>query len=159
MHPTGTPACRATMRPSVDNGDCHPDAHLMAGLPSDDDRLNAIRAHADRAMRYYAAAFLQETEENRDLMRRTWASPRTSSLYSIAVRSTIEARCPAERRSSSSTSSKQVPVRTSLGTAASAANVPSWLGSRVRGSGRSSAARLKYGQRRRGWHARHASRS
>jgi hypothetical protein len=47
----------------------YPDAHLMAGVPSDDDRLKAIRAHADRAMRYYATSFLRETEENRDLMR------------------------------------------------------------------------------------------
>ena len=41
----------------------------MAGVPpSDNDRLRAIRAHADQAMRYYATAFLRETDENRDLM-------------------------------------------------------------------------------------------
>jgi hypothetical protein len=41
----------------------------MAGaLPSDEDRLKAIRAHANLSMRYYATAFLRETEENRDLM-------------------------------------------------------------------------------------------
>lgn len=41
----------------------------MAGRPpSDDDRLKAIHAHADQAMRYYATAFLRETAENRDLM-------------------------------------------------------------------------------------------
>jgi hypothetical protein len=43
---------------------------FMAGsLPSDDDRLKAIRAHADGTMRYYATSFLRETEENRELMR------------------------------------------------------------------------------------------
>lgn len=32
-----------------------PDADLVAGVPpSDNDRLEAIRAHADQAMRYYA---------------------------------------------------------------------------------------------------------
>ena len=42
----------------------------MAGVsPSDNDRLEAIRAYADGAMRYYATAFLRETDENRELMR------------------------------------------------------------------------------------------
>lgn len=46
-----------------------PDADLVAGVPpSDNDRLEAIRAHADQAMRHYATAFLRETDENRDLM-------------------------------------------------------------------------------------------
>ena len=36
--------------------------------PSDDDRLTAIRAHADQMMRYYSTAFLRESDENRDLM-------------------------------------------------------------------------------------------
>ena len=41
----------------------------MAGVPpSDNERLEAIRAHADGTMRYYATAFLRETDENRDLM-------------------------------------------------------------------------------------------
>jgi hypothetical protein len=41
----------------------------VAGVsPSDNDRLKAIRAHADQAMRYYATSFLRETDENRDLM-------------------------------------------------------------------------------------------
>jgi hypothetical protein len=41
----------------------------VAGVPpSDNDRLEAIRAHADWSMRYYATAFLSETDENRDLM-------------------------------------------------------------------------------------------
>ena len=41
----------------------------MAGPPpSDDDRLKAIRAHADQTMRYYATAFLRESAQNRDLM-------------------------------------------------------------------------------------------
>ena len=31
--------------------------------------MKAIRAHAHEAMRYYATAFMRETEENRDLMR------------------------------------------------------------------------------------------
>ena len=35
--------------------------------PSDVDRLEAIRAHADSTMRYYATAYLRETEENRRL--------------------------------------------------------------------------------------------
>jgi hypothetical protein len=42
---------------------------MAAARPSDEDRLKAIRAHADVSMRYYATAFLRETEENRDLMR------------------------------------------------------------------------------------------
>jgi hypothetical protein len=42
----------------------------VAGVPpSDNDRLKAIRAHADGTMRYYATAFLRETDENRELMR------------------------------------------------------------------------------------------
>jgi hypothetical protein len=46
-----------------------PDADLVPGAPlSDEDRLTAIRAHADVSMRYYATAFLRETEENRELM-------------------------------------------------------------------------------------------
>ena len=68
--PTNTTRCnrrcdeRALTAPTA-----WPDADFMAGAPpSDDDRLKAIRAHADQAMRYYATAFLRETEENRDLM-------------------------------------------------------------------------------------------
>jgi hypothetical protein len=41
---------------------------MAAAPPSDEDRLKAIRAHADVSMRYYATAFLRETEENRDLI-------------------------------------------------------------------------------------------
>jgi hypothetical protein len=41
----------------------------VAGVPpSDNERLEAVRAHADGTMRYYATAFLRETDENRDLM-------------------------------------------------------------------------------------------
>jgi hypothetical protein len=40
----------------------------MAGRPSDDDRLKAIRAHADGTMRYYATAYLRGTEQDRELM-------------------------------------------------------------------------------------------
>jgi len=55
--------------PALTQATAQPDAGLMAGaLPSDEDRLKAIRAHADVSMRYYATAFLRETEENRDLM-------------------------------------------------------------------------------------------
>lgn len=42
---------------------------LMTAPAGDDDRLRAIRAHADQTMRYYATAFLRENEVNRDLMR------------------------------------------------------------------------------------------
>jgi hypothetical protein len=53
----------------IDSGNSQPDADLVAGVPpSANDRLKAIRAHADQAMRYYATAFLRETDENRDLM-------------------------------------------------------------------------------------------
>src|SRR4029450_8392326 len=53
----------------VDCGDGEPDAELVAGVPpSDNERLEAVRAHADGTMRYYARAFLRETDENRDLM-------------------------------------------------------------------------------------------
>jgi hypothetical protein len=53
----------------IDGGDDQPDADLVAGvLPSDKERLEAVRAHADGTMRYYATAFLRETDENRDLM-------------------------------------------------------------------------------------------
>jgi hypothetical protein len=38
-------------------------------LPSDDERLSVIRAHADQTMRYYATAFMRENEENRELLR------------------------------------------------------------------------------------------
>jgi hypothetical protein len=40
----------------------------MAGRPSADDRLKAIRAHADGTMRYYATAYLRGTEQDRELM-------------------------------------------------------------------------------------------
>jgi len=53
----------------IDSGKSQPDADLVAGVPpSANDRLKAIRAHADQAMRYYATAFLRETDENRDVM-------------------------------------------------------------------------------------------
>jgi hypothetical protein len=56
-------------KPGVDVARADLDAPFMAERPSNDDRLKAIRAHADGTMRYYATAFLRETEENRDLMR------------------------------------------------------------------------------------------
>jgi hypothetical protein len=53
----------------IDSGNSQPDADLVAGVPpSDNDRLEAIRAHADWTMRYYATAFLRETDDNRELM-------------------------------------------------------------------------------------------
>jgi hypothetical protein len=54
---------------TIDSGNSQPDADLVAGVPpSDNDRLKAIRAHADWTMRYYATALLRETDEDRDLM-------------------------------------------------------------------------------------------
>jgi hypothetical protein len=53
----------------IDRGNSQPDADPVTGVPpSDTDRLEAIRAYADGAMRYYATAFLRETDENRELM-------------------------------------------------------------------------------------------
>jgi hypothetical protein len=53
----------------IDSGNSQPDADLVAGVPpSDNDRLEAIRVYADRAMRYCATAFLRETDDNRELM-------------------------------------------------------------------------------------------
>jgi hypothetical protein len=64
-----TERLHAPPRVSVDSAATQSDADIMAGPPpSDDDRLKAIRAHADQTMRHYATAFLRESEENRDLM-------------------------------------------------------------------------------------------
>jgi hypothetical protein len=63
--------CPGVARPTspFDSGNSQPDADLVAGVPpSDNDRLKAIRAHAEWTMRYYATAFLRETDEDRDLM-------------------------------------------------------------------------------------------
>lgn len=44
------------------------DPRVLGPLPSDADRIEAIRAHADISMRYYATAYLRESEENRRLL-------------------------------------------------------------------------------------------
>jgi hypothetical protein len=55
--------------PALTQPTAQSDADLVPSVPpSDIDRLKAIRAHADVSMRYYATAFLRETEENRELM-------------------------------------------------------------------------------------------
>ena len=56
--------------------------------PSDNDRLKAIRAHADQAMRYYATAFLRETDENRDLMQAYTAI--TASILALIDRDALD---------------------------------------------------------------------
>jgi hypothetical protein len=63
----------------------------MAGaLPSDEDRLKAIRAHANLSMRYYATAFLRETEENRDLMQAYMGI--TASILALLDRDALDDR-------------------------------------------------------------------
>jgi hypothetical protein len=116
------------------------------------------RHEMSRATRYYATAFLRETDENRELMRAYMGI--TGSILALLDRDGLDDRSmmTGVRRSSSNTASRRGPSRMSPGTAASTANVPWWLGSRVRASGRSSAARARYGQRRRGWRARRDSR-
>jgi hypothetical protein len=137
-----------------------PDADLVPGAPlSDEDRLTAIRAHADVSMRYYATAFLRETEENRELMQAYMGL--TANILALLERDALDDRSMMTGRGEiiqqyieQARSDPYEP-----GTAASAANVPWRLGSRDRASGRSSAARLKYGLRRHGWRARRVSRS
>jgi hypothetical protein len=46
----------------------HSDPRVFGPLPTTDERLAALRAHADSSMRYYATAYLRETEENRRLL-------------------------------------------------------------------------------------------
>lgn len=63
----------------------------MAGVsPSDNDRLEAIRAYADGAMRYYATAFLRETDENRELMRAYMGI--TANILALLDRDTLDDR-------------------------------------------------------------------
>jgi hypothetical protein len=80
-------------RPSVriDSGDSQPDADLVAGVPpSDNDRLEAIRAYADETMRYYATAFLRETEGNRELMQAYMGI--TASILALLDRDALDDR-------------------------------------------------------------------
>jgi hypothetical protein len=44
------------------------DPRMLAPPPSDADRIEAIREHADVSMRYYATAYLRESEESRRLL-------------------------------------------------------------------------------------------
>jgi hypothetical protein len=67
------------------------DADLVAGAPpSDEDRLKAIHAHADVSMRYYATAFLRETEENRELMQACMAI--TANILALLDGDTLDDR-------------------------------------------------------------------
>jgi hypothetical protein len=58
--------------------------------PSDNDRLEAIRAYADRAMRYYATAVLRETDENRELMQAYMGI--TASILALVDRDALDDR-------------------------------------------------------------------
>jgi hypothetical protein len=69
---------------------------LVAGLPSDDDRLKAIRAHADREMRYYATAFGRDTGQNRELMRAYMAI--TANILALLDGSSLDDRSMMSRR-------------------------------------------------------------
>jgi hypothetical protein len=63
----------------------------VAGVPpSGNDRLEAIRAYADRAMRYYATAFLRETDENRELMQAYMGI--TASILALLDRDALDDR-------------------------------------------------------------------
>jgi hypothetical protein len=107
------------------------DAALMAderrpagAPPSDNDRLKAIRAHADRTMRYYATAFLRETEEHRDLMR-AYMDIRANFL-SLLDRDELDDRSMLDGRGRivQEYLEQRSPIRGSRATAASAGNVP-----------------------------------
>jgi hypothetical protein len=75
----------------IDSGESQPDADFVAGVPpSDNDRLEAIRAYADRAMRYYATAFLRETDENRELMQAYMGI--TASILALLDRDALDDR-------------------------------------------------------------------
>ena len=135
-----------------------PDADLVAGVPpSDNDRLEAIRAHADQAMRYYATAFLRETDENRDLMQAYMGI--TANILALLDGDALDDRSMMRGREEIIQQyieqARSEPYEP--GNCSSAANVPWLLGSRVRALGRSSAARLKFGQRRHGSPVRYAS--
>ena len=57
------------------------DPRVFTPLPTTDERLEAIRQHADSSMRYYATALLQEPEEHRQLLE----SCLTSAAYYLAL--------------------------------------------------------------------------
>jgi hypothetical protein len=107
-------------------------------------------------MRYYATAFLRETDENRDLMQAYMGI--TANILALLDGDALDDRSMMREREEIIQQyieqAKSEPYEP--GTAASAANAPWLLGSRVRALGRSFAARLKYGQGGRGSPARFA---
>lgn len=130
----------------------------MAGVPpSDNDRLEAIRAHADQAMRYYATAFLRETDENRDLMQAYMGI--TANILALLDGDALDDRSMMRAREEiiqqyieQARSEPYEPGNCSF-----CGERPVAAGSRVRALGRSSAARLNVGQRRHGSPVRYAS--
>jgi hypothetical protein len=129
----------------------------MAGVPpSDNDRLEAIRVYADRAMRYCATAFLRETDENRELMQAYMGI--TASILALLDHDALDDR--------SMMSGREEIIQQYVDQARSEPCEPgncSFCGERPvaawfegRALGRSFAARLKCGQRRPGSPARYA---
>jgi hypothetical protein len=129
------------------------DADLVAGVPpSDNDRLEAIRAYADRAMRYYATAFLRETDENRELMQAYMGI--NASILALLDRDALDDR--------SMMSGREEIIQQYVEQARSDPYEPgncSFCGERPVAAwfeGPSFAARLKCALRRRGWPAGYA---
>jgi hypothetical protein len=110
-------------------------------------------------MRYYATAFLRETEENRELMQAYMAI--TANILALLDGDTLDDRSMVtgreeiiQRYIEQARSDPYEPGNCSF---CGERPVAAWFeGPSFRSS---SAARLKYGQRRRGWRARRASRS
>ena len=89
MYVPGKVAAVAVVGVLIDSGNSQPDADLVADVsPSDNDRLKAIRAHTDQAMRYYATAFLWDTDENRDLMQAYMAI--TANILALIDRDALD---------------------------------------------------------------------
>jgi hypothetical protein len=142
----------------IDSGNSQPDADLVAGVPpSDNDRLEAIRAYADRAMRYCATAFLRETDKNRELMQAYMGI--NASILALLDRDALDDR--------SMMSGREEIIQQYVEQARSDPYEPgncSFCGERPVAAwfegpslGRSFAARLKSGRRGRGSPARYAS--
>ena len=72
------------------------DPRVLGPPPSDADRMEAIRAHADSSMRYYATAYLRESEENRPLLESDMSS--TANFLALLEGAALDARSMLARR-------------------------------------------------------------
>jgi hypothetical protein len=72
------------------------DPRVFGPPPSDTDRLGAIRAHADGSMRYYATAYLRESEGNRRLIENSMAT--TANFLALLEGAALDHRSMLARR-------------------------------------------------------------